>query len=126
MGHLCHGPMVARLSVSISETAVRLDAVLHRADLRHQYAGGRNNHRHYDSANHHVGLARDSAQCSRPATRGRLRTVGDTLGGDPDCGSELREEGLVRRGYSWSWARAWRNDGGHDGHRQYTADRSVA
>ncbi len=36
------------------------------------------------------------------------------------------EEGLVRRRYSRSRARAWRNDGGHDGHRQHAADRSVA
>ena len=125
LGDLRDGAVAPRLSFSIPQTLLRLDTPFHRADLRPVHVCRRNHYSRHDFANHNVGLPRNFAQRSRLATRGRLRSGCNPLGGDADCGAKLRKERTVRSRYSWSGTRAWRNDGGHDGHRQHAADRSL-
>ncbi len=101
VGHFRHDPVAARLSVSNVETILRVDALLHRADLRNQHARRRNHYCDYDSADHHFRLAGDSAQCARLATRSGLRFGRDALGSHAHRGAELRKERAVRRSDSW-------------------------
>src|SRR5713101_1341591 len=61
MGHFRHDPLVARFSVPMAETPVRLDAVLQRADLRNQHARWRNHYCHHDSADNYLCLTGDLA-----------------------------------------------------------------
>src|SRR4030095_1319674 len=126
LGHFRNDSVVARLSLPMAQTSLRLDTVFQRPDLRAQHARRRHYYCRNDSADHHFGLARDFAQCTGFATGGGLRSRRNPLGGDSNRGAQLCQERGVRRGDSWSGTRSWRNDGRNDGDWQYTADRSIA
>src|SRR5438874_986656 len=93
VGDFRHDSVVARLSVSAAQAAVRLDPIFHRANLRAQHARWRNHYCDNDSANHHFGLTRDLAQRSQPAARGGLCAWCDALGSHTDRSAQLRQEG---------------------------------
>src|SRR5205085_5460178 len=95
LGHFRNDSVAARLSVSVPQTTLRLDAVLQWADLWAEHARWWNHYCNHDPANHHFGLTRDSAQCSEFAARGRLRAWRNALGSHTDRSVQLRQEGLV-------------------------------
>ena len=65
----------------VAATTVWLSALVSRIHQRRFLHAGRRHHRgHHDHSHHHVGLARNSALRSRPATRGRLRAGRDDAG----------------------------------------------
>jgi len=57
VGHFRNDSVVARLSLPVAQTSLRLDAVFQRPDLRAQHAGRRHYYCRNDSADHHFGLA---------------------------------------------------------------------
>src|SRR5207247_8484301 len=124
--HFRDDSLAARLSVSVPQANLRLDSVFHRADLRAKHARWWNYHRDHDFADYHFGLTGDFTERPGFATRSGVRAWRDPLGSDPDRSAELRQKRIVRRRHSRSGTRARRNDGCHDGDRQYAADRCVA
>jgi len=62
VGNFRDDPLAARLSVCVSEADIRLDSIFQWPDLRPMHAGWWNHCSDYDSADHHVGLARNPAE----------------------------------------------------------------
>ena len=67
VGNFRDDPVAACLSIPDSQEIVWVDAAFQRSDLWGEHAGRRHHHRHHDSANYHVGIARDFAERTEPA-----------------------------------------------------------
>src|SRR5947207_1585622 len=78
--------------------------------------------RDHDPAHHHLDQHRGAADRPRPAARGCAGAGRNAVGSDPDRGASLCASRNRRRHHARAGARARRDDGRHDGHRELADD----